>query len=65
VESAGRSFLSSSLVVNETISLLQQRGYFSAAIEWLREIRRGAKIQILALDPALQAQAWAGFELLV
>ncbi len=51
----------SSLIVNETISLLQSRGYFSEALLFLRETRRNERLTILYPDPAVQAKAWEGF----
>lgn len=54
----GMNFFTSSLVVNETVSLLQSRGYFSAALEFLDQIRRTEEVQILYPDPVLQAEAW-------
>jgi uncharacterized protein len=50
--------VTSSLVVNETISLLQARGFFSAALEFLREIRKIESIQIVYADPVIQTEAW-------
>ena len=54
----GMIFFTSSLVVNETISLLQARGHFSAALTFLDRVRRSEDVQILHLDPVLQAEAW-------
>src|SRR6266404_3298790 len=51
----------SSLVINETISLMQTRGYFSAAIEFLREVRSSQVLQVVYVDPAMQAEAWDQF----
>lgn len=53
--------VTSSLVINETISLLQARGHFSEALVFLREIRWDEQIQILYLDAAVQSQAWEEF----
>jgi predicted nucleic acid-binding protein len=55
------TLFTSSLVVNETISLLQARGYFSEALIFLRETRRNGQLAILYPDPAVQAKAWEGF----
>ena len=52
------SLVTSSLVVNETISLLQARGYFSAALAFLRHTRRGDSLRILYPDPSAQTRAW-------
>jgi uncharacterized protein len=54
----GMTFFTSSLVINETISLLQARGYFSAALTFLDRIRQSEDVQIFYPDPALQAAAW-------
>jgi hypothetical protein len=51
-------FFTSSLIVNETISLLQARGYFSAALTFLERVRRNEEVQIVHPDPVLQAEAW-------
>ena len=55
------SLATSSLVVNETISLLQARGYFSDALVFLRESRGNDHLEMLYVDPALQSQAWDEF----
>ena len=54
----GMIFFTSSLVVNETISLLQARGHFSAALAFLDRSRRSEDVHILHPDPILQAEAW-------
>jgi predicted nucleic acid-binding protein len=54
----GMIFFTSSLVINETISLLQARGYFSAALTFLERARRNEDVQVVYPDPALQAEAW-------
>ena len=51
-------YVTSSLVINETISLLQSRGFFSAALDFLREIRSNPAVQIVYADAPLQAEAW-------
>ena len=51
------TFVTTSLVINETISLLQSRGFLSAALQFLEGIRRG-EAQILYPDAALQREAW-------
>lgn len=48
----------SSLVLNETISLLQSRGYLSAALDFLREMRNQTRIQVVHVDAVLQAEGW-------
>ena len=50
--------VTSSLVVNETASLLQAKGMFSAALTFLSGIRGSAEIRIIHVDPILQAEAW-------
>ena len=57
----GMLLFTSSLIVNETITLLQSRGYFSNALLFLRETRRNERLTILYPDPPLQARAWDGF----
>lgn len=51
----------SSAVINETVSLLQQRGYFSAALEFLRSVRQDGDMRIIHADPVLQTRAWDGY----
>src|ERR1017187_8283194 len=58
----GISFFTSSMIVNETISLLQARGLFSAAVTFLRESRLNQDVQIIYPDATLQAEAWALFD---
>ena len=55
---SGMIFFTSSLVINETISLLQSRSYFSAALTFLERVRRNEEVQIIHPDPVLQAEAW-------
>ncbi len=50
--------VTSSLVVNETASLLQAKGRFSAALTFLRGIRSSPDARIIHVDPVLQAEAW-------
>ena len=53
----GMTFFTSSLVINEVVSLLHTRGYFSAALLFLEQIRRIEEIQIM--HPAtLQTEGW-------
>jgi uncharacterized protein len=54
----GMIFFTSSLIVNETVSLLQSRGYFSAALAFLARVRRNEEVQIAYPDPAMQGEAW-------
>jgi predicted nucleic acid-binding protein len=58
---ANLSLVTSSLVINETISLLQARGHFSEALVFLREIRRDEQVEIFYPDAAVQSQAWEEF----
>ena len=50
--------VTSNLVLNETISLLQQRRFLSLALDFLREIRTGSNIHLLHVDAAVQSEAW-------
>lgn len=54
----GMRFVTSSLVINETISLLQARGLLSAALEFLREARANPELRIVHADAAVQSMAW-------
>jgi predicted nucleic acid-binding protein len=58
----GIKFFTSSMIVNETISLLQARGLFSAAVTFLRESRLNQDVQIVYPDATLQAEAWDLFD---
>jgi predicted nucleic acid-binding protein len=50
--------VTSSAVINETITLLQMRGFLSLALDFLREIRAGSDITVVYVDAAIQAEAW-------
>lgn len=54
----GMTFVTSSLVINETISLLQARGYFSAAVIFLERVRRSQEVQVVYPDRGAQEEAW-------
>ncbi|MGO4880201.1 MAG: type II toxin-antitoxin system VapC family toxin [Bryobacteraceae bacterium] len=54
----GMSFVTSTLVINETISLLQARGLLSAAMAFLREARLSPDVLIVYPDAALQTEGW-------
>jgi uncharacterized protein len=54
----GITFFTSAFVINETISLLQARGFFSAAIAFLRETRLSQDISIIYPDAAMQSEGW-------
>lgn len=58
----GMRFFTSSLVVNETITLLQRRGFFSASLEFLEQVRSNEHLEIVFPDAALQAAGWDLFE---
>lgn len=53
--------VTSSLVVNETVSLLQARGLLSTALAWLSGIRADPKTLIIYVDAALQVDGWGLF----
>lgn len=55
------SAATSSLVVNETASLLQSRGFFSSALAFLREVRLDPELRIIPIDARLQDEAWELF----
>ena len=57
----GMSLVTSSLVINETVSLLQARGHFSAALTFLRQTRRSNDLRVLYVDPSQQSHAWDEF----
>ena len=50
--------VTTSLVVSETVSLLQVRGFFSAALEFLQNIRLDDEIEIVYPDSDLQRSGW-------
>jgi uncharacterized protein len=52
------SAVTSSLVINETVSLLQAKGMFSTALTFLRGVRTSTDIHIIYLDAVLQSEAW-------
>ena len=54
----GITFFTSAFVVSETISLLQARGFFSAAISFLREARHSQDISIVYPDAVMQSEGW-------
>ncbi len=51
--------VTSSLVVNETVTLLQNRRMFSRALDFLHRIRNHPDVRVIHVDPVLQAEAWA------
>ena len=50
--------VTSSLIVNETVTLLQTRGFFSRSLEFLQSIRDDNKIEIVYADTELQQKGW-------
>lgn len=50
--------ITSSLIVSETIALLQARAFLSAAIEFLREARSIPYVQVVQVDSVIQSEAW-------
>lgn len=54
----GLDYVTSSLVVNETVSLLQARGHLEAGFELLKHARTGPGVQIVYPDAALQQAGW-------
>jgi hypothetical protein len=50
--------VTSSLVVNETASLLQAKGMFPAALAFVSGIRSSTDIRVIHVDATLQAEAW-------
>jgi len=54
----GHTGITSSLVINETMALLQLRGHFSLALEILRTLRESHSVQVVYVDPVLQGAAW-------
>lgn len=55
---SGVRLLTSAPVISETVSLLQQRGYTSGALQFLGEVRHDADLTIVYVDATLQAEAW-------
>ncbi len=53
--------VTSSLVVNETVSLLQARGLLSTALAWLSGIRADPKTLIIYVDAPMQVEGWSLF----
>ena len=59
----GMVFVTSNLVVNETLALLQKRRHLSAAWAFLTDLRASAPppVEVVHVDGPLQAQAWELF----
>jgi predicted nucleic acid-binding protein len=54
----GLDYITSSLVLNETISLLQARGYLDAAFEFIENARSGSPALVIYPDAALHGAGW-------
>ncbi len=54
----GLTYYTSSLVINETVSLLQARGMFSTALTFLERTRWNEAIRTIHPDPVVQEEAW-------
>ncbi len=54
----GLDYITSSLVLNETVSLLQARGYLDAAFEFLENARSDSPALAIFPDAALQGAGW-------
>jgi hypothetical protein len=54
----GLVFLTSSLVLNETVSLLQARGHLDAAFDFLRAARSASAVEVVYPDAVLQGAGW-------
>ena len=52
------TFFTSSMVINETVSLLQSRGDLSTALAFLEQVRGNDEVQIIHPDATLQGEAW-------
>lgn len=50
--------VTSSLVISETAAFLLMKGFTSAAIAFLQEMRANERVKLLYVDAALQADAW-------
>ena len=57
----GMIFVTSNLVVNETVALLQRRRLLPASLTFLRELRTAGSVELIHIDAVLQAQAWELF----
>lgn len=58
---AGEEIITSSLVINETVGLLQSRRSFSQALIFLRDARTNKHLEIVYPNPELQAYSWDEF----
>lgn len=57
----GFGLVTSSAVINETISLLQSRGLLSVALVFLADVRTNPDIEVFHADAVLQSEAWSLF----
>jgi predicted nucleic acid-binding protein len=58
VDRSGAQLITSSLVIDETLALLQRRGHLSAAFDFLQQIRSAPDVTIVYVDAPLQAESW-------
>jgi uncharacterized protein len=58
----GLRAVTSSLVINETVALLQMRGLLSTALEFLAAARNSPSLSIIYPDAASQAEGWELFQ---
>lgn len=58
VDLVGRHLLTTSSVVNETVTYLQRRGRFSSALDLLQGLRRRSDLEILVPTEVDQKLAW-------
>ena len=56
------ALVTSSQVIGETVSLLQLRGHFSLALEFLQNVCDDPDLRIIYPDMALQTAAWDEFK---
>jgi predicted nucleic acid-binding protein len=58
VDSRAIEFVTSNLIISETVSLLQSRGFLSQALEFLRAARMSNDLLVVYVDANLQSEAW-------
>lgn len=56
------TLVTSSQVIGETITLLQLRGHFSLALDFLQNISNDPDLRIICPDATLQSAAWDEFK---
>ena len=54
----GVLLVTSSAVIDETVTYLQRAGQLSAALAFLQQMRMNEEVEIVYPDPSLQAEAW-------